>query len=184
MSVPVDNKERLVVGFITVPSICTDNVCLYRLHWGDLPSPPCSRYPLAGVSPELAWVGGPIRGLGVGGWCDPPGFKGTQRLFRVRTHTLKVRGLTGSLRWGVPLCLLWSLQINEGFPMAGTAIIGSLAEALNLLIFSPVSLFLSHCFPLHFRLSSPLFLSGHLCFSSFSAFASLFPLQPPLSLSR
>ena len=100
-------------------------------------SSPTTLLPLAGVSPELPWVGGPTRGLGVGGWCDPPGFKGTQRLFRVRTHTLKVRGLTGSLRWGVPLCLLWSLQINEGFPMAGTAIIGSLAEALNLLIFFP-----------------------------------------------
>lgn len=61
------------------------------------------------------------------------------------------------------LCLLWSLQINEGVPMAGTAIIGSLAEALNLPFFSfsclPVSISL---LSLHVRLSSLLVLSGHL----------------------
>ena len=79
------------------------------------------------------------------------------------------------------LCLLWSLQISEGVPKAGTAIIGSLAEALNLLIFFsclPVSISL---LSLHVRLSS-LFLSGHLSACHLSLPLCLSPLGS-LSLS-
>ena len=69
--------------------------------------------------------------------------------------------------------------------MAGTAIIGSLAEALNLLFFF---FLLSHCFHLiAFPTCSSVLPSSSvwpsLCLSSFSASVSLSPLQPlPVSV--